>query len=180
MNSCRRRLLGRLLAQAQDDLFGFVERRGVGPVIGHRKTVVQQHDVVQLAAAEQRAQFVLQKRLRHHQHRRRNGRNAQQQQQQLLEHHPSAVALLADEQKLHRRPFDPAMPHQIDQMDQAIGSAQSDADATNRRIGKWITENDWHWTAMNRSNRFGAAMSHAVADEVGQHGIQRIAGAHQP
>ena len=42
----------------------------------------------------------------------------QQQQQKLLEHHPSAIALLALQQELHRRPTNPPMPQQIDQVDQ--------------------------------------------------------------
>ena len=61
-----RRLLGSLLAEAGDQLLGFVEGGGVGPMVGHRKAVVQQHDVVQLLAAEQTAELVLDDRLRDH------------------------------------------------------------------------------------------------------------------
>ena len=37
---------------AIDDRLGLIEGVGVGPAVGHRKAVVQQHDVVRLHAAE--------------------------------------------------------------------------------------------------------------------------------
>jgi hypothetical protein len=45
------------------------------------------------------------------------GRDPAQQQQELLEQHPSAALLMGRQQELHRRPLDPAIAHQVDQVD---------------------------------------------------------------
>ena len=111
-------LPGRLGADVPDDLLALREGVGVFPAAGHRKAVVQQHDVVGARAAQQVAPPVLQHGLGHQQHDRGHGRHPQQQQQQLLEHDPSAVLLLAQQQELHRRPVDPPVTHHVDQVDQ--------------------------------------------------------------
>ena len=107
-----------LRGQPRDDLPGLVEAAGVGPAVRHREAVVQQHDVMRLGAAEHRAPAIAHQRLGHHQHHGRHGQHPQQQQQQLLEQDRLLMPLLADQQKLHGRPLDAAVPHQIDQVDQ--------------------------------------------------------------
>ena len=130
VNDLRLDLPGGLGADALDDLLGLGEGVGVGPAVGHREAVVQQHDVMRARAAQQVAPLVAQQRLGDQQHDRRDGRHPQQQQQQLLEDDPGAVLLLAEQQELHRRPLDPPVPHHVDQVDQhgaqpTIGRPQS-------------------------------------------------------
>src|SRR5262245_61052287 len=52
-------LLPQLLAQPLDDRFGLVKGRRARPLIRHRKTVVQKHDMMPLAAAKEAAECVL-------------------------------------------------------------------------------------------------------------------------
>ena len=127
------RLAGGLVADPLDDLFGLVHRAGVAPAIGHRETIVQQHDVVRLAAAEKVAQLALQMRLGHRQHQRGHGRHPQKQQQELFQDHPGAVLLLACQEELHGRPVDAPVPQQVDQVDQH-GRAYNQQAPEQRRV----------------------------------------------
>ena len=102
----------------RDHRLGLGHRAGVVPAVGHREAVVQEHEVVGLAAAQPAAELIVQHGPGHGQHDQRHGGHPQQQEQQLLEQDPGAVLLLADQQELHGRPADAAVAHHVDQVDQ--------------------------------------------------------------
>ena len=128
VTSCRIGLLGRLIDDRLHGPLAFGERGCVVPAVAHRVAVVEQHEVVRRAAAEQAEPFVAQHEVGQHQHQHRDDGHPRGQQQQLLEQNPAAIAFLAFEQKLHGGPADALLPAQIDQVDQNGHGDQRQAD----------------------------------------------------
>ena len=121
-------LLGRLVDDGLDGPLALVERRRFVPAIAHRVAVVEQHEMVRRAAAEQAEPFVAQHEVGEHQHEHGDDGHSRREQQQLLEQNPAPVAALAFQQELHRGPADALLPAQIDQMDQNGHGDQRQAD----------------------------------------------------
>jgi hypothetical protein len=94
-------------------------RRGVaraGPVV-HRQAVVEQHQV-ETAATEQAAEGRPPAGLGQSQDDPGHGGRPQGEQEQLPEQDPRLVLLLARDEQFHRRPANPPVPQQIDQVDE--------------------------------------------------------------
>jgi hypothetical protein len=109
----------------------------VAGCVAHRAAVVEDHQVRRRVAARNaacRSPTRLRKRGDEPEHRQR----PQGEQRDLTEQHAGAVAPLARQQKLHRRPLHPPLPQQVDEVDQHGRRNERQAPPEERReVERW-------------------------------------------
>ena len=119
-----------------DVLGGGEHGRVAAALLLHRAGVVEQHDVIRLLPLQQGHLAGIQQRPGDERDDRRHRQDAEQQQQQLLDQQPPAVLLLAGQQKLHRRPLHPPVPHPVDEVNDDGDADEQRRRQNERRIGK--------------------------------------------